>query len=145
MLRSLLLTAVAFASLSGSAMAASADYLLVIQGVDGESKSQNNLKQLGLAATLRGCAGSTGPGRTTIGGPEIPSSRDLAAVVAGGQPIRKAILFIRKTGGDSAMTVQLENVMITSAKPAGAAGGLPTTLTLNYGGLTWSTEGGGCG
>ncbi|MBR7619282.1 type VI secretion system tube protein Hcp [Phenylobacterium sp. 20VBR1] len=144
MLRSLLLTAATMAALSGSAQAASADYLLVIQGVDGESKAQNNLKQLGLAATLRGCSGATGAGRTTIGGPEVPTSRSLAAAVATGQHIKKATLFVRKAGGDSALTIELENVLITSAKPASPTGALPSTLTLSYGGLTWSTEGGGC-
>lgn len=37
----LLLTAAALAALSGSAQAASADYLLVITTVDGESASNN--------------------------------------------------------------------------------------------------------
>jgi hypothetical protein len=143
MLRSLLLTAVAMAALSGSAQAASADYLLVITTVDGESAS-NNLKQLGLAGALRGCSGSTGAGRTTIGGPEVVTSRSLAAAVVSGKHIKEAKLLGRKSGGDAALTIELENVLISSAKPVSPTGLLPATLTLSYGGLTWSTEGGGC-
>ncbi|CAN5402653.1 hypothetical protein BH10PSE5_BH10PSE5_09460 [soil metagenome] len=143
MLRSLLLTAAAMAALSGSAQAASADYLLVIQGVDGESES-NNLKQLGLAGALRGCSGSTGAGRTTIGGPEIATSRGLAAAVVGGTRLKSAKLFARKSGGDAALTVEMTDVLISSAQPVSPTRGLPTTLTLSYGAMTWSTEGGGC-
>lgn len=143
MLRSLLLTAAAMAALSGSAQAASADYLLVIQGVDGESES-NNLKQLGLAGALRGCSGSTGAGRTTIGGPQIATSRGLAAAVVGGTRLKSAKLFARKSGGDAALTVEMTDVLISSAQPVSPTRGLPTTLTLSYGAMTWSTEGGGC-
>ena len=144
MLRSLLLMAAAMAALSGSAQAASVDYLLVIQGVDGESES-NNLKQLGLADALRGCSGSTGAGRTTIGGPEVATSRGLAAAVATGKHLKEAKLSMRKSGGDSAMTIELENVMVTSAQPVTPTGRLPSTLTLSYSGLSWTTHGGGCG
>lgn len=143
MLRSLLLTAAAMAALSGSAQAAGVDYLMVITTVDGESES-NNLKQLGLAGALKGCSGSTGAGRTTIGGPELATSRILAAAVATGRHLKDAKLSMRKTGGDGAMTVKMTDILISSAKPASPTGGLPTTLTLSYGGLTWSTEGGGC-
>ena len=139
----LLLTAAALAALSGSAQAASADYLLVITTVDGESAS-NNLKQLGLAGALRGCSRSTGAGRTTIGGPEIATSRSLAAAVSTARVISQATLSGRKSGGDSALKVKMTDVLISSAKPSSPTRGLPTTLTMSYASMSWSTQGGAC-
>lgn len=145
MLRSLLIAAAALAAISGPAQAAGSDFRLEIPGSGGEASSQNNLKQLALAGALRGCQGESGPGRTTISGPELSTSRSLAAAVSAGTQIPRAKLFGRKSGGgNETFNVELTNVLISSAQPVRPGAALPQTLTLSYAAMSWTAEGGGC-
>ncbi len=147
MLRTLIPTVAALACLAGPTLAAADDITLLIPDSSGRMQTQNNLKQVGLAATLQGCQGGSGPGRTTISGPEIPSSQTLAAAVTGGTRIPQGVMHIRKAGGrdETYYKVELHDFLVSSAQPVSPTGGLPQTLTLSYGGMSWTARGGGCG
>ena len=79
-----------------------------------------------------------GAGSMTIAG-------DFSAVRSGTH-FKKAILTMRKSGGESAMTIELENTMVTSATPATAQNSsavvsLGKLGRVEYGGGSWSVKG----
>lgn len=117
---------------------------LEIRDETGRMVSQNNLKQIALAATVYGCQGSQGPGRTTISGPEVATSRSLAGLVTKPSTLKRATLFARKQGGDLDYKIELEDILITSAQPGRPANGQPQTLNLSYSAMSWTAQGRGC-
>lgn len=145
MLRATLATVATLTVLAGPTLALADEIRMETYDAAGRMQSQNNLKQIGLAATLKSCQGAQGPGRTTVSGPEIPTSRSLAAAVSGRQTLARAKLFGRKAGGDSSYVIELQDILITSAQPATPTGGLPQTLTVSYAAMSWTVQGPGCG
>lgn len=78
-----------------------------------------------------GCSGQSGAGRLMVSGAGLRG-------VAPGTRIPQATLHVRKTGGDSAVTYKLENVIVTSA----TGGSAPSeTMSLNFARISWSKEG----
>lgn len=127
--RSPLAIALGLALLGGApAWAAGADYLLKIEGVEGESKMTREMEiqsfSFGASNVGQGCHGATGPGEATLA---------TATRAPTGKVIKKAILHVRKSGGDATTAVELENVMITSA-----TAGRPMKMT--YARASWATN-----
>lgn len=117
---------------------AASDYLLELEGIKGESKAVKLDKVEWRATPTTACSGKLGPGSMVIGG-------DLGAVRSGTH-FKKAILTMRKSGGESAMTIELENTMVTSATPttaqnSSAVVSLGKLGRVEYGGGSWSLKG----
>lgn len=133
------LTVLAFAAAIGAALPAMAasDYLLTLEGIKGESKVIALDKVDWRAMPTAGCSGKLAAGSMIITG-------DLPATQAG-KHIEKAVLTMRKSGG-SAMTIKLEDAMISSITPpttqkSSAAPSLGKLGRVEYGGGSWSVQG----
>lgn len=131
---------------------AASDYLLTLEGIKGESKAVALDQVDWRAMPTAGCSGKLGPGSMVIAG-DLPPAAAAANVhvrlpppTVAGQHIKKAVLHVRKQGEESAMTVELEDVLITSATPTAAQGSsavpsLGKLGRMEYGGGSWSVKG----
>lgn len=124
--RSPLAFALGLALLGGAPPAwAASDILMRIEGVPGETSAKEmEIQSFGFGESHigEGCRGASGPGEATL---------TAATRLPTGKVIKKAILHMRKSGGDGTAAIELENVMISSAR-AGRA------MRMTYAKATWS-------
>ena len=111
------------------APAAAVDYFLKIEGVDGESTDDKHKQWIDIDSySLNRAAQTVQIVRRTTS----RSSAKLALFCAQGQHIKKAVLHVRKSGGDY-MKIELENVLITSYQTSASSSGIPTeSFSLNF-------------
>ena len=156
MKRSSLLTLLAPIVVAGSLNAASADYLLEIDGIKGESKDDKHREAIEIQSFSWGVS-NTGPFATGGGGGTgkvsfqdvhfttriSKATPQLLNACATGAHIREATITCRKAGGDGPtheyMTITLEDVFLTSQKQTGltsstatAADDMPTEEVAFY-------------
>jgi hypothetical protein len=134
--RSPLALALGLALLGGAPAWAASDYLLEIEGVKGESKAvEVSGFSFSGGAPSRSCRGASGPGEATFSRP--PAGVVVLAAAPTPQHFPKAVLHVRKAGGDSS-AVTLENVMITSVAGGPARG--PRPMKLSYARASWTAK-----
>jgi type VI secretion system secreted protein Hcp len=143
----------------GSAWAA-VDAFLKLEGVPGESKSPGHTGQIEIyswsfgatnptvsAATVSHAAGG-GAGKVNLHEFKITKSVDSASPVlfraaATGQHFQRAVLYVRKAGGEQQpyLVYTFTNVMVSSVQHGGGGGdGRGTeTITFNYEGMAVSS------
>ena len=111
------------------APAAAVDYFLKIEGIDGESADKAHKGWMELNSySLDRAAKTVQIVRNTTS----RSSAKLALFCAQGTHIKKAVLHVRKSGGDY-MKIELENVLITSYQTSGSSSDAPTeSLSMNF-------------
>ena len=126
------------------------DYILDIEGVKGESAIEGHIGQIDISSWSLGMS-NTGTSATGGGGgagkvsfqdlhftKEVESSsHDLQLKCAGGQPINKATLYVRKQGKDNKqqdfLKVTLEHLIVSSYSLSGGGGGAPQeSFSLNF-------------
>ena len=126
------------------------DYILEIDGIKGESAKDGHIGQIDI---LSWSLGMSNPGSSATGGgggtgqvtyqdlhftKEVESSsHDLQLKCAGGQPITKATLYVRKQGKDSKqqnfLKVTMEQLIVSSYSLSGGGGGAPQeSFSLNF-------------
>ncbi|MCF8503663.1 MAG: type VI secretion system tube protein Hcp [Caulobacter sp.] len=133
--RTTLAMAVTAIALAIAAPAVAAGFLK-FEGVDGESAAaRGNLEvssvRWGSPMRTEGCSGESGAGRLMVSGAGLRG-------VTPGTRIPQATLHLRKTGGDTALTYKLKDVIISSA----TGGAAPSeSLSLNFARISWSKEG----
>ena len=127
--------ALALGLASGSVAVAASDYLLEIDGVKGESKDDVHKETIEIASWSWGatnptttCQGGGGAGQATFAPVRPGAIGPLVSAQARRQHYPHARLTVNKPGA-APLTIELEDVMITSAQPAPgtrgtAAGGL---------------------
>ena len=125
------------------------DYLLEIDGIKGESADQKHkdtitIESFGWGATqgaTRSSGGGGGAGKVTFQDFHFVKATDksspaLLQAVASGRHIKKATLFVRKSGGDQQeyLKVTLEDCLVSSFKAAPQAPGVGQTesISLNF-------------
>ncbi|MBP6827913.1 MAG: type VI secretion system tube protein Hcp [Saprospiraceae bacterium] len=111
------------------APAAAVDYFLKIEGVDGESADDTHKGWIEINSySLDRAAQKVQIARNKTS----RSSAKLALFCAKGTHIKKAVLHVRKSGGDY-MKIELENVLITSYQTSSSSSGIPTeSFSLNF-------------
>lgn len=137
MKRKLLITLLSAFAFAGSLQAA-ADYLLEIDGVKGESVDDAHKGTIdvlswswGMSNTTSTGTGGAGVGKvsfqdfhfTTKGGKASPQ---LMLACATGKHIPKAILYVRKSGGDRPLDyykITMSDVLVSSFQQSGQGGG----------------------
>jgi len=139
---------VATMSLS-SAYAASVDYFLKIDGVDGESSDDKHKNEIDVlswswgASNTGSMAGGGGGGAGKVSMQDFhfthavdKSSPKLFMSLATGEHIKEATLMVRKSGGDQQeyLTYKFTDVLVTSLTSAAGAGDpVPTeSISLNF-------------
>lgn len=111
------------------APAAAVDYFLKIEGVDGESADKDHKGWMELNSYSLDRAAQT---VQIVRNTSSRSSTKLALFCAQGTHIKKAVLHVRKSGGDY-MKIELENVLITSYQTSSSSSGVPTdSFSLNF-------------
>lgn len=137
MKRKLLITLLSAFAFAGSLQAA-ADYLLEIDGVKGESVDEAHKGTIdvlswswGMSNTTSTGTGGAGVGKvsfqdfhfTTKGGKASPQ---LMLACATGKHIAKAVLYVRKSGGDRPQEyykITMSDVLVSSFQQSGQSGG----------------------
>ncbi len=105
------------------------DAFLKIEGVDGESTDDKHKQWIDLESYSMNRATQT---VQIVRKTTSRSSAKIALFCAQGQHIKKAVLHVRKSGGDY-MKIELENVLITSYQTSSSSSGVPTeSFSLNY-------------
>jgi len=126
------------------------DYLLEIDGIKGESDDSKHAGTIEISSFSWGvtqsgtfaAGGGGGAGKASFQDVHFTSSVNkssplLASACATGQHIKKAVLFVRKAGGEQQdyYTVTLSDLLISSYQSGGSAGGdsVPVDqFSLNY-------------
>jgi len=126
------------------------DYLLEIDGIKGESKDDKHAGTIEISSFSWGATNSGSSASGTGGGAGKVSYQDihfttsvnkssplLMLACASGQHIKKAVLFVRKQGGDQQefYTITLEDVLVSSYQSGGTEGShaIPTDqFSLNF-------------
>ena len=132
------------------------DYLLEIDGIKGESQDDKHkdtieIDSFHFGATNTGSMSSGTGGGTgkvafhdvTISAKVNKASAELLKAIATHKHIKKAILFIRKGGGDPQdfLKITMEDVLVTSFHTIGKGGSDPTPVdqfTLNFANIEYS-------
>jgi type VI secretion system secreted protein Hcp len=127
-----------------------ADFLLEIDGIKGESKDSKHKETIEVDSFSWGVSNAGSHASGTGGGAGKASFQDmhftatvgkaspnLALSCAQGKHIKKAVLFVRKAGGDQKdyYVITLEDLLVSSYQSGDAAGGssIPTDqFSLNY-------------
>jgi len=119
------------ASTQNSRPVAAFDAFLKIDGIQGESRDD---KHKGWIEIESHSLNATGKTLNIVRPKTATSSPKLAAACAKGQHFKKAILHVRKSGGDGTyMKYELENVLISSYSVSGASSSRPMeSLSLNF-------------
>jgi type VI secretion system secreted protein Hcp len=126
------------------------DYLLEIDGIKGESKDDKHAGTIEISSFSWGATNTGTSASGTGGGAGKVSFQDLhfttsvnkaspllMLACASGQHIKKAVLFVRKQGGDQQefYTITLEDVLVSSYQSGGSEGShaIPTDqFSLNF-------------
>jgi type VI secretion system secreted protein Hcp len=129
------------------------DYLLEIDGIKGESRDDKHkdtieVESFSWGATQQGsfsAGGGGGAGKVSFQDMHFStrvnkSSPLLMLACATGQHIKKAVLFVRKSGGDQHdyYTVTMTDLLVSSYQSGGSSGGdaLPVDqFSLNFGAI----------
>ena len=110
---------------------AAVDFFLKLEGIQGETKDKAHKGWIDLNSYSLDRAGQT----IQVSCNNTPrSSAKIALFCAQGTHIKKAVLHVRKSGGDY-MKIELENVLITSyqTSSSSSSSGVPTdTFSLNF-------------
>lgn len=143
----------AYAVLSSSAAytpvasAASVDYFLKIDGIDGESKDEKHKDQIeilswswGMSNTSASSAGRGGAGAGKVSMRDFSfvhaidkATPKLLLACASGEHIKKAELSVRKAGADKDYyMITLEDVLCTKLDQNGEQGATTEQISLNY-------------
>ena len=133
---------------------AASDYLLVIEGVEGESTDAKHPRSIeiesfsmGVQATLGTIGGGgTTAGKATFSDLMVTKKLDKSSPIlylncAQGKHIPKATLYVRKAGDRPLeyYVVTLTDVIITSVQTAGSSGSVPSeSLSLNFARIQYS-------
>lgn len=119
-------------AVSPEAPEAAVDYFLKLDGIDGESTDDKHKNEIEiLSYSLNRTAQTVQIVRKTT----RKSSAKIATACAQGQHIKKAVLFVRKSGGgtETYSKIELENVLISSYQTSASSSGIPTeSFSLNY-------------
>lgn len=129
------------------------DYFLKADGIDGESadskhKGEIDIESFSWGLTQRGSmatGGGGGAGKADfgdfVGGAFVSkASPKLMLACATGQHIKKAVLTVRKAGGDQMeyYKVTMEDCLISSYQSGGAGDTVPTdSFSINYAKVTY--------
>jgi type VI secretion system secreted protein Hcp len=134
---------------------AASDFLLVLDGIPGESTDEQHPRSIeifsfSLGAANSGTIGGTGggTGKVSFSDLSLMKALDKASPLlylqcAQGKHIPTATLYVRKTGGDKVQeyyVIKLTDVLISSVQTSGAnGGGQPTeSLSLNFAKIEFS-------
>ncbi len=113
---------------------AAVDYFLKLEGIDGESTDDKHKQWIDIDSYSLNRATQT---IQIVRKTTRKSSAKLALFCAQGQHIKKAVLHVRKSGGDY-MEIKLENVLISSYQTSASSSGIPTeSFSLNYTKITF--------
>ena len=109
---------------------ASVDYYLTLDGIPGESRDADHKGWIELESIALNRAAKT----VSIVRPVSSKASPLLQLAcSSGQHIKKAVLHVRKAGGDgSYMKYELENVLITNYQISGSGDRPMESLSLNY-------------
>jgi type VI secretion system secreted protein Hcp len=107
------------------------DAFLKIEGVDGESSARGHERWIEIESHSLNASGKT---VVIVRNKTQTSSPKLASACAQGKHFAKAVLHIRKSGGDGGtyMQYELKNVFVTSYQVSGGTSGQMETFTLEY-------------
>ena len=113
---------------------AAVDYFLKLDGIDGESTDDTHKGWIEINSySLDRAAQTVQIARNKTS----RSSAKLALFCTKGTHIKKAVLHVRKSGGDY-MKIELENVLITSYQTSASSSGRPMeSLSLNFTKITY--------
>jgi type VI secretion system secreted protein Hcp len=124
-----------------------ADFLLVIEGIKGESSDGKLKDGIEIHSFNWGCAngGSAAVGSGMGAGkvnytdisfmaPVSKASPELMLHCASGKPIKKAVLHVRKQGGkqEEYYTVTLEDLIVSSYSTSGVGESVSDSFSLNF-------------
>jgi len=116
------------------ASVAAVDYFLRLEGIDGESTDDKHKNWIDIEShSLNRATQTVQIVRKTTS----RSSAKLALFCAQGKHIKKAVLHVRKSGGDY-MEIKLENVLISSYQTSSSSSGIPMdSFSLNFTKITY--------
>ena|SRR3989344_5988392 len=143
-----------FGDIIAQAQAASADYFLKLDGIDGESTDESHKGEIDVMSWSWGetqigtsAGGGGGAGKVSMQDVHFTMSMGKATpklmlAVAKGEHIRDAIITARKGSGREAreyLVIKLENVMVSSYQTGASSGQLPTEqVSLNFAKIQWT-------
>lgn len=108
-------------------IALASDYLLEIDGIKGETKDKAHKETIEISSFSWGVSNKS----INIEREVSPASNTIKRLAAQGTHIKKAILHVRKSGGDY-MHYELENVLITSYQTSGSSSQPMESFSINY-------------
>lgn len=126
------------------------DYLLLLDGIKGESKDHKHKDEIDIDSFSWGVTqtggqaygGGGGAGKAAFSDMHLTAKASVAGpnlmlACAAGQHIKKAVLTVRKAGGDQQeyYIVKMEDCLVSSYQSGGSAGGdsVPTDqFSINY-------------
>lgn len=115
-------------SIASNATPAAFDAFLKLDGIPGESTAAGHKQWI----LLESCSVNLAQKTIAIERTKTPvSSPKLAAAAAQGKVIKRAILHVRKAGGDY-LQYELENVLISNYQISGAASRPMESLSINF-------------
>lgn len=151
------LPALLLASLLATPVFAASNYFLDIDGIPGESKDVVHSNTIAVdtfsfGASNSGAVGTGGAGAGKVSFSEISFNKTIDKTspllylnTANGRPIKKAVLFVRKSGGTAGRltadfyTITLTDVLVSSMKTSGGNGDVPVeSFSLSYGKIEFS-------
>jgi type VI secretion system secreted protein Hcp len=130
----------------GIVQAASVDYFLKIEGVDGESTSSGQENAIEIQSFSWGMSNADTTATSSAGAGKVQfqdfhftkevdkSSPLLLKMSATGEHIKSAKLTLRKAGSDSTyLVITLQDIMVSSYSTSGDGGAVPTDqISLNF-------------
>jgi type VI secretion system secreted protein Hcp len=134
--------ALVFIFLTGFAQTsfAAVEMFLKIEGVDGESLDVQHRNEIDVLAWSWGASNATKGGKPNFQDLSFKkfidsSSVPLLALVATGQPVQEATLFVRKPGVGEYLKFILKDITITSVSSGGSGGEdrLTENVTIRFG------------